>query len=354
MKITLPAANFTFTPSTNKISFAPMGGAFEPARLLAVVNITSGKLIYAVASQQSGYGGTFSQTTYPNDTLTYASSNAGQNSTDILEVLYDDANAVQTVGGTVNVSGTVDVTGSDVDSYTRDGNGVKILSTVSALTAEDGLNVNVLNSSFGGEIGSAMPLPFNNSALSVGVNNGGTLYAPAIDPSTSELQVQADIKEVGGAPLGLGQDTMSASVPVVIASDQSAVPVSFPSSTVLNVDVVQSASQDILGVAIGGNRNNQIEVSFNTAPSASLITNTFTGSGSVSVTNGHSIYQTGTTASSIARAVSVQTTTYRPAHEIYCAYTAALDYSTLTTDSPSVLMDQILAFLYAMADLKAQ
>ncbi|MFN7318487.1 MAG: hypothetical protein ACK5S6_03150, partial [bacterium] len=100
---------------------------------------------------------------------------------------------------------------------------------------------------------------------------------------------------------------MANSLPVVLATDQA----------------LKTVSQDILGVAIGGNRNNQIEIAFNTAPGAALITNTFTGSGAVSITNGHSIYSTGATASSSARAVSVQETVYRPAHEIYAAFTAA-------------------------------
>jgi hypothetical protein len=59
MKITLDQLQFTFTPTSNLISFDNMLGAFEPERLLAVINTTTGKLVYASASQPSGFGGTF-------------------------------------------------------------------------------------------------------------------------------------------------------------------------------------------------------------------------------------------------------------------------------------------------------
>jgi len=322
MKIILPSTNYTFTPSLNRVSFSPMSGNFDPAKLLGIVNVTTGKIIFATGSQPSGLGGTFSTVTFTNDTLTYSSSNVGQNSTDILQVIYEDPTATQTVGGSVSISGQpLDVSAASVPVKLSDGNGVKVLSTVDTITGEDGLNVNLLNSSFGGTVGAAMPLPFNQNALSIGVLNGGTLYAPALDPTSGELQVQAKISDSAGLPINNGQQTMTNSVPVTIASNQSAIPITTTSP--IEVKVGQSVSQDILGVAVSGNRNNQIEVSFNSAPGASLITNTFTGSGAVSITNGHSIYSTGTAATSTARAQSVQLTTYRPAHEIYAAFTAA-------------------------------
>jgi hypothetical protein len=336
MKITLQAAQFVFTPTTNTVSFANMAGAFKPECLLAVINTTTGKLVYSAASQPSGFGGTFSTTTYLNDTLTYASSNTGQSASDILQVLYDDQTFTQPVSGTLTsytYDGNGNIVGSIQDPVSGDyklltasntyaADGTAILSTVDPMTGGDGLNMHLQSSSYGGQIGNAIPLPNNNNALSVGFLNNSVLVSPAMDPVTNELIVQAtfpvgvtqdvNLTEVAGSAISLGQTTMANSLPVTVASDQP-----------LEVEIIQSVSQDILGVAIGGNRNNQIEISFNTAPGAALITNSFTGSGSVSIVNGHSIYQTGTTASSSARAVSVQETVYRPAHEIYAAFTAA-------------------------------
>jgi hypothetical protein len=360
MKITLTPAQFVFTPSLNRISFANMGGLFKPERLLAVTNVTTGKLVYSVAGQPNGYNGTFSTGTFTNDRLTYASSNAGQSPTDIIEVLYDSDTEPQLVSGTTSSYILDSATGNGVGAipdpsgggyklktatnvYAADG--TPILSTVDPMTGGDGLNMHLQSSSYGGQLGNPIPLPNNNNALSVGFMNGSVLSAPKMDPVTNELIVQTagvalqdvNLTDVDGVAISLGQKTMANSLPVTIASDQTAIPIT--SSTPINVNVTQSVSQDILGVAIGGNRNNQIEISFNTAPGATLITNSFTGSGAVSITNGHSIYSTGATGSSSARAVSVQETIYRPLHEIYAAFTAAFLNPSATCQSRIGLMD---------------
>ena len=359
MKITLEPTQFVFTPSLNRISFANMGGAFKPERLLAVTNITTGKLIYAVASQPSGFSGTFSTGTYTNDRLTYASSNAGQSASDIIEVLYDSETQAQIVSGTIasyTYDGNGNIVGSVQDPVSGDyklltasttyaADGTPILSTVDPMTGGDGLNFHLQSSSYGGQVGNPIPLPNNNNALSVGFLNNGVLVTPALDPVSNQLIVQSagvalqdvNLTDVDGAAISLGQKTMANSLPVTIASNQTAIPITAP--TPINVNVAQSVSQDILGVAIGGNRNNQIEISFNTAPGAALITNSFTGSGAVSITNGHSIYSTGATGSSSARAVSVQETIYRPLHEIYAAFTAAFLNPSATCQSRIGLFD---------------
>lgn len=90
-----------------------------------------------------------------------------------------------------------------------------------------------------------------------------------------------------------------------------------------DLEVSVSAPKDILGVGISGTRNNQVEVSFDSAPGVSLVTETFAGGGSVSITAGHSIYSTGTATTASAQVVTVQKVVYRPAHEIYAYFTAA-------------------------------
>ena len=360
MKITLEPTQFIFTPSTNKIDFSPMLGQFKPYRLLAITNVTTGKLIYSVAAQPAGYNGTFSTTVYPDDTLTYVSSNAGQLASDIIEVLYDSDTQPQLVSGTTSsyildsatgssMGGVADPSGGGYKlktaSSTLAGDGTPILSTVDPVTGNDGLNVHLQSSTYGGQLGSPLPSAgFGyQGALSMGFLNGSVLAAPKMDPVTNELIVQANfaaaatqnvnLTEVNGSGISLGQNTMANSLPVTVASDQP-----------LEVEVIQSVSQDILGVAISGNRNNQIEISFNTAPGASLITNTFTGSGAASVANGHTIYSTGATATSSARGISVQTTTYRPAHEIYAAFTAAFLNPTAFCQSRIGLFDNTDGF----------
>lgn len=318
MKIILSSTQFVFTPTSNLVSFDAMNGAFKPERLLAIINTTTGKIIYSTAGTNSGLGGVFSSGTFTNSQLTYASSNAGQSASDILEIFYEDENSSQLVSGTITVSPQpLDVSAVPVEVKTLAADGTQILSTVDPISGGDGLNVHVQSSAYGGTIGNPIPLPNNNNALSMAFLNGSTLAAPKMDPVTNELIVQAtftppatqdvNLTQVSGSSITLGPKTMVSSLPVVLATDQA----------------LKTVSQDILGVAVSGNRNNQVEIEFNSAPGAALITNTFTGSGAVSITNGHSIYSTGTTASSSARAVSVQNTTYRPLHEIYAAFTAA-------------------------------
>jgi hypothetical protein len=190
--VLLNGTSYTFDPANNQIDFSTMG-TFNSGRLFAVINVTTGKLIYSVAADAQGYGGSF-----VGDILTYDSSNAGQSVSDSLMAIYDDPSAVQQVAGTVSVD----------------------------------------------------------------------------------------------------------SLPPVVAT-------AIPQST------------DVLGVLVSGNRNNQIEVNFETPPGATLITNTFTGSGSATAVNGHTIYATGATAVSSAKGITTQTVSYRPAHEIYAAFTAA-------------------------------
>ena len=211
MKITLDPTQFVFTPTLNKISFANMGGAFKPERLLAVTNVTTGKLIYAVASQPNGYNGSFSTTTYTNDTLTYVSSNAGQAASDIIEVLYDSETQPQVVSGTTSsyildsvsgnsMGGVADPSGGGyklkTSSSTLAADGTPILSTVDPMTGGDGLNIHLQSSSYGGTLGNPIPIPNNNNAISVAFLNGSTLQTPKMDPVTNELIVQS-----AGVPL---------------------------------------------------------------------------------------------------------------------------------------------------------
>lgn len=89
----------------------------------------------------------------------------------------------------------------------------------------------------------------------------------------------------------------------------------------LNIDI--PSSSDVFDTQIVNSRYNQLEISFDTAPSATLITNTTSGGGSVTNTNGHSLYATGTATTASAKGVSVQSVKYRPGAEIYSYFTAA-------------------------------
>ena len=100
-------------------------------------------------------------------------------------------------------------------------------------------------------------------------------------------------------------------------------------ATLLNINSALSSglqatiNSDVLGVAVTGQRNNEIELSFFTAFNTDLITNTTASGGSATITGGHARYQTGTSATGSAKGVSVYSCKYRPAHEQYVFFTAA-------------------------------
>jgi len=229
MKRILPISNFTFTPSLNRVDFSPMGGGFKKENLYAVINITTGKLVYAVASVSSGFGGTFA-----GNILTYTSSNAGQLNTDTLQVIYDDETAVQNITGTVSIQDPANVTGTlgaahAIPSAIHDGSGTfQILSTPDPVTLREGLDINVQSASVQGLLNNPLPLPYQNQALSVGYINGGDLVAPAMNIGTNQLIV--DATQSGNIPVSI--DAVTTPITVDIGSVLTSLPVDVQSVAV--------------------------------------------------------------------------------------------------------------------------
>jgi hypothetical protein len=84
-----------------------------------------------------------------------------------------------------------------------------------------------------------------------------------------------------------------------------------------------TTNSDILGVSVGGRRNNEIELSFFDSFDTNIITNTTAAGGSATISGGHARYRTGTNINGAARGESVYKCNYRPAHEEYAFFTAA-------------------------------
>lgn len=88
------------------------------------------------------------------------------------------------------------------------------------------------------------------------------------------------------------------------------------------------ATINVLGDAVSTSRFNQVEINFETPPGATLITNTTSGGATITASNGHTAYSTGTALTAEAKGVSVYTTKYRPANESYAFFTAAFTTPT--------------------------
>lgn len=160
MKKILNSNYYFFDAGNNRIDFTNFP-EFEFQKLYAVIDITEGKLIYSTAGQASGLDGSFS-TPYLNLVFDVT----GFSSSDELQIIYE-------------------MTSQPISDSEEN----PILSTLDIPSEKFGLDVNILNSSFGGQIGRTMPYPFADSALAVAINSGGKLQSPAIDPVSSQLIV---------------------------------------------------------------------------------------------------------------------------------------------------------------------
>jgi hypothetical protein len=85
--------------------------------------------------------------------------------------------------------------------------------------------------------------------------------APSISITPSGTQ-DVNLVEVGGVAVALGQTTMTVSLPVAIASDQSAVPVSISSPSTISTNLTQFAGTPICNhsapISLSGSGNTQI------------------------------------------------------------------------------------------------
>jgi hypothetical protein len=173
MKIMLPTTQYTFSSASNNIDFSVYPD-FDPKRLLAVINTTVGQtLIYATGGGPSSpTGGSFSGTLGSYIlTLTFNCGAAGMSDADVLQIIYDES------VGTEEAKASIDI-----------------------VSGKAGLDVNLLNSSFGGTVGDVMPAPFQDNALSIGVLNGGVLESPAMNVN-NELIV--DVTQSGSVPVSI-------------------------------------------------------------------------------------------------------------------------------------------------------
>lgn len=174
--------------------------------------------------------------------------------------------------GALNISGSFSVTGGATSANQT--NGQQLVQIVDAggeaATVTGGkLDVNATASLAGS------PIPISGAATGVGVAildgsgnqitsfGGGTQYADGVARGTatgtlsmvddgtniqstkgdSDGTQQVSLTKVGGSAIALGQTTMSASMPITIASNQSALPVTLTSTTITGtVAVTQSTS----------------------------------------------------------------------------------------------------------------
>lgn len=173
MKRMLPTTQYYFNAGSSNIDFS-MYPDFDPKRLLAIINTSKSQtLIYATGGGPSSptrgefYGSVGAY--YLN--LVFNCSAAGMSDGDILELIYDESVGMEDAKSSIDI-----------------------------VSGKAGLDVNLLNSSFGGMLDDVMPAPFQDNALSIAVLNGGVLSAPAMNVN-NELIV--DVTQSGPIPMNI-------------------------------------------------------------------------------------------------------------------------------------------------------
>lgn len=170
MKKILNSNYYTFDPGSNRIDFTNFP-TFEFQKCYAIINATAGQLIYVSNGHNTNFNGSYSA---PYLNLVYYV--GGMTGTDDLQIIYEMSS-----------------------QPISDSEETPILSTLDILSEKFGLDVNLLNSSFGGQINKTLPYPNAENALSVGFNQGGRIQVPAMDPVSNQLLV--DITQAGNVPV---------------------------------------------------------------------------------------------------------------------------------------------------------
>ena len=152
-----------------------------------------------------------------------------------------------------------------------------------------------------GSTGSAVP----SSASYDGLNVGGTLRGhTGVNPSGSVYAGQTDLTSVGGTTLAFGQATMAASIPVVIASNQSAISASINQATPGTTNLVDASNfavtQDQNAGAAGASTLRVV-----LATGGATIAASQSGTWTVGISASQSIAVTQATASSLNATVSI-------------------------------------------------
>ena len=247
--------------------------------------------------------------------------------------------------GTVKISGAFSITEAAVAA-----DGGALPAQVKVAGGYDGTAVQVLKTDANGELqvdvlSSALPSGAATAAKQPALGTAGTASADVITvqgiASMTALKVDgsAVTQPISAAslPLPAGAATSAAQTDgtqkTKIVDAAGGVVTTTTSGPVKAIDVhiavdATSPGNDVFATQMVGTRYNQIEVNFETAPGATFITQTFSGGGAVSHTNGHALYSTGTAVSAQAKAVTVGTVVYRPANEIYAYFTVAFTAPT--------------------------
>jgi hypothetical protein len=329
--ITGGSAKTQVTDGTNTV-FTSTHPAYVQGTVNTKIQDGSGNLITSTGNAldiniKSG-GGTTQYTSGVIQTTPTGTVAMGQNPSNAIKPLQLDSNGYLEV----NVVGGITVTGG---SFTAASDG------------PTGTNV-PLNAAFMGYrnssgiltgVGTTTPLPITGSiatsdpsvgvigattptdASLIGFNSGGNLATPSLSTPLPVLAIGGHTDN-SAAPstdnLGVLPAVVSYNPPVRTNGDLATLSIDVAGALRTRTDTANP-----LGDGVSMPRQNQVEVNFSLGFNPATVTNTLTGSAIAVVTNGTSIYSTGTTENSRAVGCTTQQLDYHPGHSWYAYFTAA-------------------------------
>jgi len=253
----LPQPNITVTPSgTQNVNLTQVGGSGISEGQKTMAN----SIPVAIASDQSAVPVSASSLPLPTGASTSANQTNGTQKTQIVDssgnVIASTSNAlnvqVENFPGTQPVSGTVAVTQSTSPWVVGQTTASNLLSQVSQPTASL-LNATVSQATASSLNATVVQGTASNLKTQANIYDGSgnaiTSTSSALDVNikSSGLSNQSvNLTQVGGSAVALGSTTSSASIPVVIASDQAAVTVKQATAANLNATVVQGTASNLL------------------------------------------------------------------------------------------------------------
>lgn len=147
-------------------------------------------------------------------------------------------------------------------------------------------------------IGSAWPIEVTDGTNAAAIKAASTAAVAAdkalvvaVSPNNT---VPVNVSQVGGAALAEGQATMAASVPVVIASNQSSIPVDIRRGQTLlfaKIDVSTSGDNTIVAAAGVGLKNKLVSYAF--VADAAVVAKWFSGAAGTALSGGMSLAANG-------------------------------------------------------------
>jgi len=209
--------SYTFTPGPSGLGTVNLSGIdnFDVKRLVAIVNQTAGTVIYSSGNSSCNH------TNVSGKTITLKLDTSSQNSTDILQIIYDTGYVRLDPVFPINIDNCY--VSNEVEIKNDSGNPVPVSSAQSGTW-----NINNVSGTVSLPTGASTESKQDTQIAELqAIKNHIDEVEPKLDTLISQTDgLEGSLSSIDGKLNSLGQKAMASSVPVVVSSDQSAIPAS--------------------------------------------------------------------------------------------------------------------------------